>query len=134
VSNFQYPEGTTARDIDALCDPTPVDRGCTRPFPGKSVIHTECICPPIPSRKFDWQATLDDYEPGCAVGHGETKEAAIADLTGILIDAILPETYANHAFPAGCACPNNGGADCDWCRAKDDWEQNDLAWKLEAIA
>jgi hypothetical protein len=35
---------------------------------------------PIPIRDFDWSATLDNYEPGCPIGHGATKEKAIGDL------------------------------------------------------
>jgi hypothetical protein len=36
--------------------------------------------PPIPLRDFDWSAVTDNYEPGCPIGHGPTKAAAIADL------------------------------------------------------
>jgi hypothetical protein len=38
------------------------------------------IYPPIPDRRFDWQAATDNYEEGHPVGHGPTKEAAIKDL------------------------------------------------------
>ena len=44
-------------------------------------IVTEFICPPIPVRQFDWCATYEDYEGGDPMGYGETREAAIADLT-----------------------------------------------------
>ena len=44
------------------------------------VIHTENVCPPIPIRSHDWQATLDGYEPGDPIGHGPTEGDAIADL------------------------------------------------------
>jgi hypothetical protein len=43
--------------------------------------------PPIPDRRYDWSAVTDDYEPGHPVGHGETEEAAIADLVEQLEDA-----------------------------------------------
>jgi hypothetical protein len=43
-------------------------------------IITEHICPPIPIRSCDWQAVFDNYEPGHPMGHGATKEAAVADL------------------------------------------------------
>ncbi len=38
------------------------------------------IYPPIPNRRFDWQATLDGYEPGEPIGYGETKLKALEDL------------------------------------------------------
>jgi hypothetical protein len=54
-------------------------------------LSTECICPPIPSRNYDWQAVDADIEPDyneelgyyttCApVGHGPTETDAINDL------------------------------------------------------
>jgi len=44
-------------------------------------IRTECVCPPIPLRGFDWSAVDDDtYEPGEPMGWGETEQEAIADL------------------------------------------------------
>jgi len=47
-------------------------------------IRTEYICPPIPIRDFDWEAVdADTYDPECnnkQIGHGKTKEEAIADL------------------------------------------------------
>ena len=43
-------------------------------------IHTEFVNPPIPVRSMDWNATLDDYEPGDAIGHGATEQEAIDDL------------------------------------------------------
>jgi len=36
--------------------------------------------PPIPVRYFDWTATEDDYEPGDPIGHGRTRDEAVADL------------------------------------------------------
>jgi hypothetical protein len=35
---------------------------------------------PIPPRSFDWEAWLDNYEPGHAIGHGATEREAIDDL------------------------------------------------------
>ncbi len=46
----------------------------------KEGIVTTYIHPPIPIRIYDWQATMADYEPGYAIGHGETEQEAIADL------------------------------------------------------
>lgn len=43
-------------------------------------ICVECVCPPIPIRDYDWQATLDGYEPGDPIGEGATALEAIADL------------------------------------------------------
>lgn len=42
-------------------------------------IETACICPPIPCRNFDWQATSEDYEEGDPIGFGETEVEAIED-------------------------------------------------------
>lgn len=35
---------------------------------------------PIPTRRFDWSATTEDYDEGSPTGWGATKEEAIADL------------------------------------------------------
>lgn len=43
-------------------------------------IKTSFVYPPIPVRDFDWEAYIDSYEPGDALGHGATEEEAIADL------------------------------------------------------
>jgi hypothetical protein len=45
-------------------------------------IITKYEYPPIPLRDWDWSAIDDDtYDgPGCPIGLGSTKEAAIADL------------------------------------------------------
>lgn len=43
-------------------------------------IITTYIYPPIPDRNWDWQATLDGYEPGDPIGHGPNEDAAKADL------------------------------------------------------
>jgi hypothetical protein len=42
-------------------------------------IKTECVCPPIPTRKFDWQAWVDGNEEG-PNGWGETEQEAVDDL------------------------------------------------------
>ena len=50
-------------------------------------IKTQCICPPIPSRNFDWLAYDDNTYDGAPdsgtrnqLGHGATEQEAIADL------------------------------------------------------
>jgi hypothetical protein len=43
-------------------------------------IQTSFVYPPIPVRDFDWQAYVEGYEPGDALGHGATEEEAITDL------------------------------------------------------
>lgn len=43
-------------------------------------INTEFVNPPIGDRSCDWQATMDDYEPGCPIGRGRTEDEAIEDL------------------------------------------------------
>ena len=57
-------------------------------------IHTSFDYPPIPIRRFDWAAYLGDYYDGAPdagtfgnwIGHGETKEAAVADLLDQIAD------------------------------------------------
>jgi hypothetical protein len=44
------------------------------------LVNTSHICPPIPTRNCDWQATLDNYEPGEPIGHGPTEADAVCDL------------------------------------------------------
>lgn len=44
-------------------------------------IRTSNDRPPVATRRFDWSAVTDDYEPGHPIGQAETEEAAIADLT-----------------------------------------------------
>lgn len=50
-------------------------------------IDTTHVYPPIPERRFDWSATLDDYDgapdssgPCSFIGRGPTEQAAIDDL------------------------------------------------------
>lgn len=45
-------------------------------------IKAHCICPPIPTRNFDWSAIDDDtYDgPGSKIGYGATEQEAIDDL------------------------------------------------------
>lgn len=40
-------------------------------------IITEHVRPPIPTKKFDWRATFDGYEPGDSIGTGSTEQEAI---------------------------------------------------------
>ena len=49
------------------------------PAPQPAIV-TEFIYPPIPDRRFDWQATENGWEPGMPVGYGPTEAWAIADL------------------------------------------------------
>ena len=46
----------------------------------KIMIITRKINPPIPSRKFDWEATKSNYDEGDPIGYGETEIEAIQDL------------------------------------------------------
>lgn len=45
-------------------------------------IKTDYWPKPIPMRNFDWSAVDDNtYDgPGCPIGHGRTRDEAIADL------------------------------------------------------
>lgn len=38
------------------------------------------IYPPIPDRRFDWQANRGDWDLGMPLGHGPTELDAIKDL------------------------------------------------------
>ena len=60
----------------------------------KIVIHTDYICPPIPLRSHDWQATLDGYEPGDPIGRGLTEHDAIVDLIEQIEDGALEKSDA----------------------------------------
>lgn len=42
-------------------------------------INTTRIDPPVPSRRFDWVATVDGHE-GRPSGHGETETEAVQEL------------------------------------------------------
>ncbi len=50
------------------------------------LIHTYADAKPIPDRRFDWNAILDNYEPNCPCGWGRTEEEAINDLLEQLDD------------------------------------------------
>ena len=43
-------------------------------------IETAFICPPIPLRGMDWQATRKGYDEGDLIGRGATKQEAIDNL------------------------------------------------------
>lgn len=43
-------------------------------------IITEFIYPPIPFRKYDWQASRYGWDEGDLIGYGETEEEAINNL------------------------------------------------------
>ncbi len=46
----------------------------------RSDIIATFVNPPIPSRKFDWSAVREGYEPGDRIGYGETKDEAVNNL------------------------------------------------------
>jgi hypothetical protein len=48
---------------------------------------------PIPTRAFDWEATLEDYEPGYPIGYGYTEEEAIANLKEEIDEHIHPRRH-----------------------------------------
>lgn len=55
-------------------------------------IKTSKICPPIPTKEFDWQAIDDETYDGAEdsetnqIGFGATKELAIQDLMDKLVE------------------------------------------------
>lgn len=59
-----------------------------------SIIRTYQINPPIPVRCFDWQANLDDYEPGQPIGFGKTERDAIIALLDEVADRKADEEPA----------------------------------------
>ncbi len=46
-------------------------------------IITTFVCPPIPTRKFDWMAYYEGEEELGRYGSGPTEHAAILDLVGV---------------------------------------------------
>jgi len=46
----------------------------------RATIKTEFTHPPIPDRRFDWQAWEDGYEEEGLYGYGPTEAEAVADL------------------------------------------------------
>jgi hypothetical protein len=46
----------------------------------KWIINTENLEPPIFIKVNPWIATLEGYEPGQAIGNGETELDAVVDL------------------------------------------------------
>jgi len=43
-------------------------------------IITRFVHPPIPIRRYDWEAYREDYDEGDLIGTGETEQQAIDDL------------------------------------------------------
>ena len=56
-------------------------------------IITQNICPPIPSRAFDWIAYQENSDETGPYGFGKTKKEAIKDLNE-LIDSDFTEDLA----------------------------------------
>ena len=46
----------------------------------KPRVVASSVWPPIATRRFDFCATFEGYEPGDPVGYGSTREAAETDL------------------------------------------------------
>jgi hypothetical protein len=54
---------------------------CVHGQPSRTtLVLTSNDCPPIPTRRLDWSAVTDDYEPGDPMGNGATELEAINDL------------------------------------------------------
>ena len=51
------------------------------------------VYPPIPDRRFDWSATLDNYEGGDPIGLGATERLATRDLLAQVEDEILARRF-----------------------------------------
>lgn len=66
-------------------------------------VRTNCICPPIPIRKYDWSAVDDStYDgPGCSIGYGRTEQEAIEDLLAQMVNT---DKFCPHGFtPRSCS-------------------------------
>ena len=51
------------------------------PHPGKKLqVLVQHVFPPIADRRFDYAVTVKGYEPGDAIGRGETEALAIDNL------------------------------------------------------
>ena len=48
------------------------------------------VAPPVPTRAFDYQAIVSDYEDDSPKGHGATPEQALVDLIGQLSEGADP--------------------------------------------
>lgn len=59
-------------------------------------VITECVCPPIPIRTFDWRAFYDGDEEYGRCGYGKTEQQAIDDLT---------ENYHTPVYDEDRQCP-----------------------------
>jgi len=44
------------------------------------IIVTEHEKPPVPTRAWDWNAYLEDWDLDNPIGYGETQQKAVADL------------------------------------------------------
>jgi hypothetical protein len=69
-------------------------------------IITENVCPPIPDRSHDWQATAENYEPGAPMGSGPTERAAIEDLVEQLVEAERTEGNDSWAITSAVVSDN----------------------------
>lgn len=93
-------------------------------------IITQAVYPPVPSTRFDWCAYRDGYEPGCPLGYGASRGAAILDLLDIEADQDETEPCGacegEGELPrcrdedTECTCPNGQCLDCNVrCRSCD---------------
>jgi hypothetical protein len=47
------------------------------------MIVTQCLCPPIPIRTYDWIAYRDGEEERREYGYGRTEEEAVEELIAL---------------------------------------------------
>jgi hypothetical protein len=52
----------------------------TDTYDERNTVITAFDPPPVPSRKYDWEARRRDYDIGDPLGRGPTEQAAIDDL------------------------------------------------------
>lgn len=57
-------------------------------------VVTRNVCPPVPSRAFDWQAFSSEYDEGQPIGHGQTEAEAVRDLIIQIADEDVTTSHA----------------------------------------
>ena len=84
----------------------------------------------VPENDDDEQVSVADYDRGYDSGSDDYEYIAGEEEEDT--EEKDAEAYAYKIAPLGCTCGNNGGGDCEWCSAKEDWLINDDTWRRDA--
>jgi hypothetical protein len=57
-------------------------------------VRTERICPPIPTRQYDWSAWVDGEEEQCSTAYGPTEAEALRNLAEQLAEKAFSKETA----------------------------------------